>query len=291
MSLLIKKNKKLLVAGGCSYTDPKFYSSDDSLPEEKRHGWPMWPELLAKKVGLKCINTGAGGDGNLSIYKKVLDAINKNEGRVDTVVVLWSGWDRSSIFFNRNIQYAIAFRGYAIEEERLKVNLGDQRFENIGGYTLLENFVSSPSWNARGMAKDMVHESLLLMASLAEICTARGIKYIFYQGVDPLDYGGINIGKDAICPTHQNIGPDNILTYIRFSSASKYLEKNKKNIIGWPFLDLAGGHFYDAERLGIWRGGQDQRNYISELDKHPNAAGQQELCETFYERYHELYSL
>lgn len=290
MSLSIK-NKKLLVAGGCSYTDPKFYSPDDSLPEEKRHGWPMWPELLAKKVGLKCINTGAGGDGNLSIYKKVLDTINKNEGRVDTVAVLWSGWDRSAIFFNRNIQYAIIFRGYASEEERFKLNLGDQRFENIGGYTLLEKFVSSPSWNARGMAKDMVHESLLLMASLAEICTARGIKYIFYQGVDPLDYGGINIGKDAICPTHQDIEPENILNYIRFSSASKYLEKNKKNIIGWPFLDLAGGHFYDAERLGIWRGGRDQRNYVSELDKHPNAAGQQELYEIFYERYNELYSL
>ena len=290
MALTIKR-KKLLIAGGCSYTDPGFYAQDDSLPEEKRHGWPMWPALLADELSLKCINTGKGGVGNLKIYKKVLEAMNQNEGKVDTVAVLWSGWDRSAWFFDKNIQYSLAFRGYASPAERPKLNLGDQSFEDIGGYAVLENFVSSRAWHLRGMAKSMVDQSLLLMSSLAEICEARGIKYIFYQGVDPLDYGGLNMGKDAIYSAHENLELENLLSYIKSSSASKYLEKKKKHVIGWPFMEVAGGHFYDAERLGIWRGGQEQRNYISEVDKHPDAEGQRELYRIFYERYHELYPL
>ena len=39
--------------------------------------WPMWPELVAKKLDMDCINLGQSGAGNEYIYFTLLDEIIK----------------------------------------------------------------------------------------------------------------------------------------------------------------------------------------------------------------------
>ena len=44
------KKKKIILATGCSFTDPNFKSMFKHLPDEQRSGWPLWPELLRRKI-------------------------------------------------------------------------------------------------------------------------------------------------------------------------------------------------------------------------------------------------
>ena len=85
---LFSKSKKLL-AVGCSYTDncwtkPKPYMlPKGELNEGSKvgweHGFSVWPEILAEKLGMECYNFGASGQGNSYILEKTYDQINKGK--------------------------------------------------------------------------------------------------------------------------------------------------------------------------------------------------------------------
>ena len=64
--------KKILLTSGCSFTDRNFES--DFHPDMDTR-WPMWPELVAKKLNMDCINLGQSGAGNEYIYFTLLDEI------------------------------------------------------------------------------------------------------------------------------------------------------------------------------------------------------------------------
>ena len=51
---------KKLVALGCSYT-------------ENQYPFTVWPELLAKKLDMECVNLAKCGKGNEYIYSSILD--------------------------------------------------------------------------------------------------------------------------------------------------------------------------------------------------------------------------
>ena len=57
--------KKILLVSGCSFTDKNFYSG---VHPEMDTSYPKWPELLAKKLDMDCINLGQNGAGNEYIY-------------------------------------------------------------------------------------------------------------------------------------------------------------------------------------------------------------------------------
>ena len=50
------KKQKLIVAG-CSYVD-------DYTKTQNLKSFPIWPDLLAKKLGMECINLGKCAAGN-----------------------------------------------------------------------------------------------------------------------------------------------------------------------------------------------------------------------------------
>ena len=43
--------KKIMIAGGCSYTDPDYITSNKDK-DQTPGAWPMWPEHLGKKLDL-----------------------------------------------------------------------------------------------------------------------------------------------------------------------------------------------------------------------------------------------
>ena len=88
--------KKILIASGDSYTDPDF----KSMPHpEMDCSWPMWPEILAKKLGMEYINLGKSGQGQEYIFSSLIDYIismpEKDYNRIGLVIPAWSRSQRS----------------------------------------------------------------------------------------------------------------------------------------------------------------------------------------------------
>ena len=68
------KNRKILLAGGCSFTEHTLFSyCDPSLSTD----FPRWPEVLAKKLDMECVNLGKKACDNhyilLNVQRIVLE--------------------------------------------------------------------------------------------------------------------------------------------------------------------------------------------------------------------------
>lgn len=77
--------KKILLAAGDSFTDQncRSYEKDKIV---------VWPELLADKLGMRCVNVAQAGAGNEQIYSSVLDWICKNGA--DDIGLVIAGWSK-----------------------------------------------------------------------------------------------------------------------------------------------------------------------------------------------------
>lgn len=279
--------ERLLITGGCSYTDKNFRTSspDFDMPEKT---WPMWPEYLAKKLGLKEVNVARSGLDNFTIFEKVLKEISLNEGKVEAVVVLWSGWDRSLLFNIFPIVTMHSFYHNLIED-----GLWTQPNWMIesGFIETIRSYLKSDWWDPPTFVRESVKNTLSLMYALATICEGKNIKYLFYQGVQPMATGYINQIEYMIKrPNEKKYEMHNphILNQIKNCPFSGKLEERKKKIIGWPFIEDAGGNYLDSIR-------SDKKYFpdgpmdLSRMDKHPNAAAQPIIADLFYDRWKQLY--
>ena len=80
--------KKILLVSGCSFTAPKFYSH---IHPDLDCSWPKWPELLAKKLDMKCINLSKSGAGQEYIYSSLVDTLQTlNINDIGLVLPAWS---------------------------------------------------------------------------------------------------------------------------------------------------------------------------------------------------------
>lgn len=83
--------KKILIASGCSYTDPNFKSN---YHKDLDCSWPMWPEIVAEKLDMECINIGQSGQGQEYIYSSLIDYIismpEKDYNRIGLIIPAWT---------------------------------------------------------------------------------------------------------------------------------------------------------------------------------------------------------
>jgi len=90
--------KKDLVVSGCSWADKNF----ESMFGEVHVDWPFWPELLAEKLGMNCINMGKSGNGNEYIYSSLIDYIEEHGAdNIGLMIAAWTqcqrrDWERYS---------------------------------------------------------------------------------------------------------------------------------------------------------------------------------------------------
>lgn len=82
--------KKDLVVSGCSWTDKNFESM---FGEADARSWQKWPEMLAEKLGMNCINMGRAGNGNEYIYSTLIDYIEENG--TDNIGLMIAAWTQS----------------------------------------------------------------------------------------------------------------------------------------------------------------------------------------------------
>lgn len=271
--------KKILLASGCSFTDSNFKSLDTTISEEQRSGWPMWPELMANELGLKCVNRGRSGGGADHILNSIIEEIATHGNKVDTVAILWSGCDRWPLF-DVNLNPFTSLLENAREGE-LSANW--ERLYNIE--TLVSDLWDSPSFGS-SIYKTMIHNQLTKICAIMDICKANNIKLIMNQGIPYFSQWHLDfLFEKKKLTKKQYITKSTVVHAFISNDLFSKIDAERDNIIGWPFFSDLGGSCWDGRRRDL------SDTYVSNKDRHPNALGQTLLAKEFIEKHNELYSV
>lgn len=298
--------RKLLIAGGCSYTDAKFLSLDKNV---KQQSWAMWPKYLGRDLGLKVINTGHCGVGNETIFHSVMEQILMYKNRVDTVAIAWTEFDRHRFFGVAELmplsETIISLSQNPLHPDGQSADY-DHRAQ-LGIPNLMQNFFSSKKFHSfrDQYMKTVLHDSFRYILMMAEYCKAHGIKYIFSAALDPLNTRMYEkLATDlpmCIPPGWDKFPPFNRTEEFNFWCNNPFfsaLEKNHvDNLIGWPFKPLYGGYTIDSARYGakkpfdlVQSYAEAKRRYdVSDKDFHPNEEAQQLIGKMYYDKFKEIY--
>lgn len=274
---------KKLLASGCSWTAADFKSECEHLPDEKRGGWPMWPELVGKELGLEVINTGAQGRGNVYIGQSIIDNIIKYGNEVEMVAVLWTEVSRYDVYNETSI---------TLYEHRIK---HDPNWPDASEcYSCSYN--NTFDWDIKDFIFNDVYNTwnnntLRAMYTVAEICAHRNIKCVFDQGIlffwhrELADLESIIHADMFITEVDYMVMLETSMLYQRLMKDYGHLFIMPKAILDYkhtighllhPRNDL---QVYMPEHLN-----DDDvvENYNDlELDGHPNAAGQKFIAERY----------
>ena len=202
--------KKILLTSGCSFTDRNFES--DFHPDMDTR-WPMWPELVAKKLNMDCINLGQSGAGNEYIYFTLLDEIIKR----DNIGLVIAGWTQSQRKDWRN----------------------KQRWNNNSRYC-------NKSINTYGN-NDMyayVDKSLRYYYSLQQVCKSKKIPFKQFQMLH-LFRGYTYDSKTGI----HDLKVEDRIELLEYIMNSSYFDKIDDNFLGWPTDPNLGGYKFKQKVL------------------------------------------
>ena len=98
-----------LLANGCSYTDRHFGTKCGNFihtdQQKKEMGiplddWPMWPEYVAKKMGIEHINLAKSGGSNSRMYRTTSSQVLKKKPKV--IMHAWTSAGRSD-YMNEHV--------------------------------------------------------------------------------------------------------------------------------------------------------------------------------------------
>ena len=241
-----------ILAVGCSHTDYNFTSQ---FHPEMDTSWPKWPELFANKLGNStCKNLGQSGVGNDIIMKKALYECSINS--YDIVLVLWTEITRIDIFDTYTINPC---------QNKTEPNKFNKLHEKI-------------DWMQEGITKGFyrieksVESFFKNLFILQEYCKARSIKLVHAMASTP--YGKVLEAKH------------DIISHKILDLALDYQILLNSNLIGFPFIDLVVGTNMKAAIIKLIG---RKKGFISELDRHFSAEGQEIISDIFYEKFKTTY--
>ena len=240
--------RKILLVSGCSNTEKDFVSD---LHPELDTSWPKWPELLAEKLDMDCVNLGKSGAGNEYIYRSLLDYITKNDtSNVGLVIPAWTQCNRKDFSTGWNMRWTNA-----------RIDPNGDVFSWVR--RSLDNFLSfqilCEKYNLPYMNVHMLH------------------LYInWLSGLKPRDSDPLNIkGFLYKYPGDKEKDKKKIIKII-----GDYEDRiNIKKFIGWPLSKEYGGFCLQQELITI-----PGKTQISKLDSHPNKLGQEKIMEFIHDR-------
>lgn len=255
---MLKFSKKpLMIAGGCSYTDKDFTSI---FHPDLDTSWDKWPAIFGKKYNYEVLNTGSSGSGNEFICQSIINAINKNPN-TKLVLVLWSGWDRIQVYKKKICPLSEVNR-------RKRPTLFTEKNTIMYDVSklILDNYFNLNS---------MLNNNMFYMWILKDFLEKRNIKYIFAQGIIPLQ---LTYFKDDYVKKEVYRELNNFIDHIYYD------DLDIENFYGWPLFEALGG-----QHIGRFTTTNEDLT-ISYMDRHPNAKGQEELAKIFSKAYEKIYA-
>jgi len=252
--------KKILLVSGDSFSDKNFSTM---IHPELDTSWPKWPELLADKLNMECVNIAKSGAGNDYIYEALVDTLqNINKEKIGLVIAAWSQCQRRSYQQSKNLYWRTS---------RVDVK-GDVFY-----------------WTKKTMR---------YWYSFQVLCERYNLPYKQFQMVS-LFQGWLNglfqndheVYRNKLNPDpnfiERHIYPGNkekdakILTNMVFNYEDHI---NTKNFIGWPIFPRFGG--FQVEHRVLTNANHEplEDMVISKHDAHPTAKGQKALAEFIHDR-------
>ena len=259
------KMTKWLVASGDSWTAGTsikdkngkavfWVGGEQDLSKYVNRKFPLWSEVLAKKLGMHCLNVGRGGAGNEFIYNRMIDTLvaKKNIG---LAVSFWSHFDRWDFIkhsFRINPDDDNPFSSSTPKYLKIK------RQEVLD--VIYKHDMADGMWNFK--------KSLRWMLAFQNHCESFKIPYI---------------QAETFYPTHDRLLVVEQKNYPRLLIENPIYDYIKEeNFIGWPiFYELGGFTIGDKISLAL--------RVDPPIDNHPNEEGHKLIAEIFYEHYKVLY--
>jgi hypothetical protein len=273
----MKKNghsMKYLIVSGDSNTDPYFGSITHPDWRGFQHhpdidfSYKKWPELLAEKLGMKCINMAKCGQGNEYIYSTIRDEIAKIEdnSQIGLVIATWSQATRKD--------YKQLLNAYSGEDKLGKPKLGSA------------NAWRDVTVNTHGNLPGWVQKSLGHYLDFQILCERYNLPYVQFQMIELYEHyinglwpsqSDIHFGAD---PNVHSKYPGN-KTKDEASILKSILEYEAKldtsKFMGWPPVQQLGGWRF-RDQLDFFDNSKSKLR-VSELDNHPNGLGHIAMCD------------
>ena len=258
------KMKKILLVSGCSWSDLEFNSIFHS---DLDSSWPKWPELLADKLNMNCINLSKCGAGQEYIYYSLIEKIMSMNK--DDIGLIIPGWSRAP---RRDHQTVV--------DEKLT-------WKNA-------------SWDNRGDMCYFIEKTLRYYYMFQIFCERFNLPYKQVQMIELFEAPVFNeeiqmyiknsefhsqkIFEDDSSKSKGIVSKE---TALKSMINSLYFNLiNEKNFIGWPVETNKWFRKLDKEtKVGgyaIYNKLDQDKHFISKLDRHPNAEGQKLIAETIY---------
>tara|TARA_B100000029_G_scaffold491644_1_gene552080 strand:+ start:197 stop:1138 length:942 start_codon:yes stop_codon:yes gene_type:complete len=284
--------KKLLIASGCSFTEKDFVST---YHPEMDCTWDKWPELLAEKLNMNCINLGSRGAGNEYIYNSIVEQVIKTKNnKIGLIVVGWSESKRFNFVPNTLLRHRLPTD--INHPSPILISDFPQRDYSL---SKLHPKIKNP-YKRRPFGQDyeqdmltleyVVNRSIGFFFNLQTLCENYNIPLKHFSMIDLFSRGADMVD---LFNRLKNNSIDLEKLFMKIMLNNPYLNIINNDFIGWPIKTELGG--FDVwnivnENAGYQTSTESdlyQRLYwptmISEKDSHPNIEGQKLIAEFLYE--------
>lgn len=238
--------KKLLIVGGCSWSNINFASDQHPKLDVS---WPKWHELLADMLDMELVSLGRNGAGQEYIFNTLVEYITKLDDK-DRIGLVIPAWSRSP---RRDYQVESLWRNNKFTE------CGDVKY--------------------------MVTRSLRYFYQFQIFCENFNLPYKQIHMLDSLRFP-INEIPDsyayrAFLPSSYKTTQDELQRMIDYTAhESIFFHKiNEEKFIGWPLIRALGGYALDQHVICVSK----EKYRISDVDFHPNKLGNELLASFIYE--------
>ena len=258
--------KKILLVSGDSFTDSNYTSLQHP---DMDCDWPKWPEILAKKLDMDCINLALDGAGQEYIYSSIIDKLQTIEpSDIGLCIAAWSTANRRDYTIN------------GVWKSHIYGYLGER-----------------PVFQFKESILDLIDRTIRYFYSFQNVCENLKIPYKqfsmlpLFQGYywqelmrrrtedfpdDPDKHIPIMNKRQHLTDDEKAWLSEREIRCTDYIRKSPYYDKINHNYIGWPTaMRLNGYNISNKVLLNEHR--------ISELDSHPNAKGHIQIAKHLHE--------
>ena len=243
-----KSSKRLLIAGGCSFTSDKYagYSENNIT---------TWPHIVGEELDADVLNTAMPGGSNDRITNVVMDAIIDNIDRELIVMVLWSSPNRLNFFDADSYVYPVQKRDLNFHNREFT-----QKMDSV-----------SKSYNLYGFRFDkyVLNYNLRAMWKLNKLTETQNIN--FYQInthslISNIVCMGPHLSDDTMTESELSFQKEREKRLIDYAPTNRYFNKDYFTTQHWR----NNIHFIENAAL-----------HISKDDQHPNQTGHYWIADNF----------